>query len=159
MSAAQILSQVILSLLRWLVTVAVAIGVLSILGLVLFNTAFPEQRTADFRHLVIPETLPDCYLCHAKMTPKIAHDWYESAHGPEAVECADCHGYPDRGGAMPFTAHPDQRSLCRECHDSAAQHAEAKFGIDLACSVCHPFHQNSLHQAAYRGSAPERVIE
>lgn len=159
MMPVRILSQFLLSLIKWLTTVAVAIGVLAVLAIGSFNMAFPKERSGDFEHLVIPDSITDCYLCHAKMTPKLAYDWYESRHGLLLVKCFACHGQPDGMGAIPFTARPDQATVCRNCHDPAIQHAEQNFGIDLDCSTCHPFHQNSLHQAAYERSRSEREIE
>jgi hypothetical protein len=153
MMAVQLLGHLLLSLLKWLTTVAVAIGFLAALGLGFFNMAFPKQRFGDFEHLVIPDSVVGCYSCHAKMTPKLAHDWYESRHRVEMVECFDCHGQPDGTGDLPFAANPDQRAVCGECHEPAIQHAEARFGLQLDCGGCHPFHQNALHRAA--GEGPE----
>jgi hypothetical protein len=159
MKALEILSQSVLSLLKWLLTAAVAIGVLAAAALGSFNAVFPEQRSADFEHLVIPDSITDCYACHAKMTPKLAHDWYQSKHGLMLVKCFVCHGQPDGMGSIPFTAYPDQRTVCRKCHDPAIQHAEENFGVDLDCNRCHPFHQNSLHHLAYERSISEREVD
>ena len=159
MTAVQFLIQVLLSLLKWLMMVAVATGVLATVALGLFSMAFPKQRSGDFEHLVIPDSITDCYACHAKMTPKLAHDWYESKHGLMLVKCFACHGQPDGMGSIPFTAHPNPRTVCGKCHDPAIRHAEENFGIDLDCNGCHPFHQSSLHHAAYERSRSEREID
>ena len=159
MNLLELLIQVILSLLKWLVTVAAASGVLAGIALGVFSMAFPKQRSGDFEHLVIPASITDCYACHAKMTPKLAHDWHESEHGVKLVKCFACHGRPDGTGTIPFTAQPDQRAVCGECHASAIRHAEANFGIDLDCNRCHPFHQNSLHRAASERSRSQRETE
>jgi len=159
MNLLEFLIQVVASLVKWLVTVAVAGGVLAAMALGVFSIAFPKQRSGDFEHLVIPDSITDCYACHAKMTPKLAHDWYESAHRIKLVKCSRCHGKPDGTGAIPFTAYPDSRTICGKCHASAIRHMQENFGIDLECSECHPFHQNSLHRVAYQESGPEEEID
>ena len=159
MNALQFLFEFLQSLLKWLMTVAVATGVLATVALGFFNVAFPKQRSVDFEHLVIPDSITDCYACHAKMTPKLAHDWYQSEHRVKLVKCVTCHGQPDGMGETPFTAQPDPGTVCGECHDSAIQHMEKDFGIGLDCNGCHPFHQNSLHRTAKERSRSEREIE
>ena len=95
MTVLQLLFQLLLSLVKWLTMVAVSIGILAAVAMGLFSVAFPKQRAVDFEHLVIPDSMTDCYTCHARMTPKLAHDWYESAHRIKLVTCSGCHGPAD----------------------------------------------------------------
>jgi hypothetical protein len=36
---------------------------------------------------------------------------------------------------------------------------EAKYGLELNCNNCHPFHQNSLHHKAYVKPIAKKKIE
>lgn len=117
--------------------------------------AFPKVRCeASFKHLDPPEKYADCTACHAKITPQVAQDWFESKHGMVLVKCVVCHGQPDGTGAVPFTATPDVQDICSRCHAPAMERMYSKFGPNLDCNTCHPRHQNPLHGNAYETKLP-----
>ena len=132
---------------------------LGILSMVYVNTAFPKIRcTAGVDHLEAEMDNTDCYTCHVKSTPKVAQDWYESKHGVMLVKCVVCHGQPDNKGAVPFSRNPAVETVCKKCHDPAIARMEAKFGLDLNCSQCHPYHNNSIHHDAYAANPTKTTI-
>jgi len=112
--------------------------------------------SSGVKHLKAPDDAADCYECHKKATPKVAQDWYESKHGVALMKCFVCHGQPDGKGSVPWAVVPDPQSVCRKCHDPAMKRMEAKFGMKPNCYKCHPFHQNSLHHAAYQKSGSSK---
>ncbi len=118
-------------------------------SLLYINFAFPETRCEAVKHLKAPDKLADCYECHKKATPKIAQDWFESKHGVMLVKCFVCHGQPDGKGSVPFAVNPDVKMTCRKCHGPSIENMQRKYGLDLECNSCHPFHHNSLHHKAY----------
>ena len=118
------------------------------------NYAFPPVRCEAFNHLEAPEKYADCQGCHAKVTPQVAQDWFESKHGMVLVKCFVCHGQPDGKGAIPFMAKPDVKDICARCHAPAMERMYAKFGQNLDCNTCHPRHQNPMHGSAYAAKEP-----
>ncbi len=121
---------------------------------VYLNYAFPAVRCEAFNHLEAPEKYADCVSCHAKVTSRITQDWYESKHGTMLVKCVVCHGQPDGKGAIPFSAKPDARDICSRCHAPAMERMYAKFGPNLGCNTCHPYHQNTIHSNSYETKTP-----
>ena len=115
--------------------------------------AFPNERCEAAKHLAAPQMEGDCYSCHAKSTPRIAQEWYESKHGITLVRCQTCHGMPDGKGAIPFTRKPGVE-VCARCHSLSIQRMEAKFGKRDDCSSCHPSHQSPMHGKAYEYRMP-----
>ena len=124
-----------------------------------FKVAFPEVRCEAAKHLESPDTAADCFECHIKATPKISQDWYESKHGVMLVKCFVCHGQPDGKGSVPYALDPDVQFTCGKCHDPSMKKMEAKYGLELNCNNCHPFHQNSLHHEAYVKPIAKKKIE
>ncbi len=139
----------------------------AVFGVLVFSAAFfvyskmayPEVRCQAAKHLDSPDETADCYGCHVKATPKIAQDWQESKHGVILVKCFVCHGQPDGKGSIPYAVNPDVNMTCRKCHEPSIQQMEKKYGLDLKCSECHPFHQNSLHHKAYVKPVSKKTIE
>lgn len=132
----------------------------AISGYAYFNAAFPKSRCEfDMEHLKSTDTASDCYECHAKATPKVAQDWFESKHGVMLVKCFVCHGQPDGKGSIPFSVDPDVNQTCRKCHDPSIQMMEAKYGLDPQCNGCHPFHNNSLHHKAYTKTKAKKSLD
>lgn len=121
--------------------------------------AFPGVRCEAVKHLDSPEKSADCYKCHREATPKIAQHWYESKHGVTLVKCYVCHGQPGREGSIPFAVNPDVDTTCRKCHDPSIKKMEARFGLNLRCNQCHPFHQDSIHHQAYEKPVAKKTIE
>ena len=115
--------------------------------------AFPGERCEAAKHLAAPKMEGDCYSCHAKSTPRLAQEWYESKHGITLVRCQTCHGMPDGKGAIPFTRKPGV-GVCARCHSLSIQRMEAKFGKRDDCSSCHPSHQSPMHGKAYEYRTP-----
>ena len=113
------------------------------------NIAFPKVRCEAAKHLEAPETLSDCYTCHAKSTNVVAQDWKDSKHGALLVKCVVCHGQPDGKGFIPFSAKPTPQAICARCHEPAMKRMEQKYGELLSCEPCHPRHQNPMHRNAY----------
>lgn len=131
-------------------------------GIVFFaylSFAFPKVRCEAVKHLKSPEQVSDCYECHAKSTPKTAQDWLESKHGVMLVKCFVCHGQPDNKGSVPWAVNPDVNTTCRKCHEPSIVKMENKYGVQLNCSECHPFHNNSLHHEAYEKTKAKKTIE
>ncbi|MFV0349113.1 MAG: hypothetical protein ACK5JO_11040 [Halodesulfovibrio sp.] len=141
---------------------ACALAVVLAGGVYLYvHAAYPPVRCEAVKH-VDPEDRQmagDCYGCHAKATPKVAQNWYESKHGVALVKCFVCHGQPDGKGAVVFAAVPDVDTICRRCHDPAIRRMEAKFGQGLDCNACHPMHQNSMHHEAYGRTVSKTTFE
>lgn len=136
------------------VLIALAAMIVGIAGFFLYiDLAFPEVR-CEGAHLDVPGEYADCVTCHAKTTPKVTQDWKESKHGVMLVKCVVCHGEPDGKGSIPFEANPDPTLICSRCHDPAMQRMVAKFGEDLQCNSCHPYHQNPMHGDAYEKKVP-----
>ena len=143
--------------------------ILVLLGLAALLAAYFSYLTLGFtgtrcegakvRHGEIADDQSDCYTCHRKATPKVAQDWYESKHGMLLVKCYVCHGQPDGKGSLPYAVDPDVNKTCRKCHDPSIKKMEAKYGLDLECNSCHPFHQNSLHHKAYVKPISKKKIE
>ena len=129
-----------------------------IISALYIGAAFPRVR-CPAQHLDSPEALADCYECHQKATPKVAQDWYESKHGVQLVKCFMCHGQPDGQGALPFAANPDPTVTCQRCHDPSIQRMTARFGLEKNCAECHPFHQNSIHHAAYVKPEAKKTLD
>lgn len=123
---------------------------------VVFCFVFNQAGAAALKHLIPTEDAYDCYACHKKTTPKVAQDWFESKHGVMLMKCFVCHGLPDGKGSVPWRVNPDPKGVCQKCHDPAMKRMEAKFGIDLDCNQCHPFHHNSLHHDAYKKSESKK---
>lgn len=123
--------------------------VLGVLAVTYVNWAFPKVRCEAVEHLQSSEEASDCYECHVKTTPKVAQNWLESKHGVNLVKCFVCHGQPDGKGSVPWAINPDPETTCRQCHDPSIAHMEEKFGLEPTCNSCHPFHNNSIHHAAY----------
>lgn len=115
--------------------------------------AFPAVRCEAARHLDAPQMEGDCYACHAKATPRVAQEWYESKHGVTLVRCQTCHGMPDGKGSLPFTRTPGVE-VCATCHSLSIKRMEAKFGRRDDCSTCHPYHQSAMHGGAYQYRQP-----
>jgi hypothetical protein len=144
---------------RWL-TLAVVAGLVGLFVLVVYiQKAFPTVRCEGAAHLKSPDTASDCYACHAKATPKLAQDWYESKHGVMLVKCFVCHGQPDLEGSIAFAVKPDVNQTCRKCHAASIATMEAKYGVKQDCNQCHPYHQNSIHHEAYQKPEAKRTIE
>ena len=141
--------------LGWGLAVMVVLGVF---GTIYVNTAFPENRCQGVDHLDPTVENTDCYSCHVKSTPKVAQDWYESKHGIMLVKCVVCHGQPDNKGAVPFSKNPAVETESKKCHDPAIARMEVKFGLDLNCSQCHPYHNNSIHHDAYANTPTPKTI-
>ncbi len=118
------------------------------------DKAFPTVRCEAAKHLTMPETLSDCYTCHAKTTPAVAQDWKESKHGALLVKCVVCHGQPDGKGSIPFAVKPSPQAICSRCHEPAMNRMVQKFGTLQACETCHPRHQNPMHSNAYETRDP-----
>ncbi len=144
---------------KWLL-ILIILGVLGGAAAIVYaQLAFPEARCEAVEHLKSPDAASDCYLCHVKATPKIAQDWYESKHGMILIKCFVCHGQPDGKGSVPFAVNPDVDTTCRKCHDPAIKRMEAKFGLPLNCTECHPFHQNPIHHKAYAKTVSKKKIQ
>ncbi len=109
----------------------------------------PVLAAGQIKHLQAPDSAADCYECHKKATPRIAQNWLESKHGVALMKCFVCHGQTDGKGSVPWAVVPDVRTVCRKCHEPAMKRMEKNFGMEPDCYKCHPFHQNSLHHAAY----------
>lgn len=120
--------------------------------------AFPAVRCEAARHLDAPQMEGDCYACHAKATPRVAQEWYESKHGITLVRCQTCHGMPDGKGSLPFTRAPGAE-VCATCHSLSIKRMEAKFGRRDDCSTCHPYHQSAMHGGAYQYRQPINKTE
>ena len=144
---------------KWLITALAGILAFSVIFFIYFNQAFPEVRCDAAKHLESPDTASDCFECHIKATPKISQDWYESKHGVMLVKCFVCHGQPDGKGSVPYALDPDVQFTCGKCHDPSMKKMEAKYGLELNCNNCHPFHQNSLHHEAYVKPVAKKKIE
>jgi hypothetical protein len=143
---------------KWLITGLGVFLLLIIISAIYIGVAFPRTR-CPAQHLDSPEALADCYECHKKATPKVAQDWYESKHGVQLVKCFMCHGQPDGKGALPYAANPDPDVTCQRCHDPSIQRMTAKFGLSKSCGECHPFHQNSIHHAAYVKPEAKKTLD
>lgn len=138
---------------KWLLLGGIGVFAL-VTGFFLYmDVAFPRTRCEAVKHLEAPDAASDCYVCHQKVTPEIAQDWYESKHGVLLVKCFVCHGQPDGKGAIPFAAKPDQKDICSRCHAPAMDRMTAKYGQDLNCNTCHPYHQNPMHGDAFENKA------
>jgi hypothetical protein len=138
------------NIVKWILGVVACCLVIGVFVQIYFYYTFPAVKCeAAIKHLDIPNSITDCYECHKKTTPKLAFDWYESKHGVMLVKCFVCHGQPDGKGSVPFNVKPDPKTVCRKCHDPSMQEMEKKYGIEPDCNKCHPFHNNSLHHAAY----------
>ncbi len=144
---------------KWIFILPAGLIVFSLTFFIYFRTAFPEVRCDAAKHLDSPDSAADCFTCHLKATPKVAQDWYESKHGVVLVKCFVCHGQPDGKGSLPYTVSPDVDTTCRKCHDTSIRNMEAKYGLQLKCVECHPFHQNSLHHKAYVKPISKKTIE
>ncbi len=143
---------------KW--TIILIVVVVAVVGFgVYLNAAFPRIRCEGGKHLDSPEALADCYGCHTKATPKVAQDWHESKHGIMLVKCFVCHGEPDGKGAIAFAKTPDVNLTCIRCHDSSIKMMAQKYGLEPSCVQCHPFHQNSLHHAAFVKPVSKKEIE
>ncbi len=118
-----------------------------------------ELAGSPMKHLLAPDSAAACYECHKKATPKVAQDWYESKHGLQLMKCFVCHGEPDGKGSVPYRVNPDAASVCMKCHDPAMKRMQAKYGMELQCTGCHPFHQNSLHHKAYEKSESKKTAQ
>ncbi len=144
---------------QWLILILLCIGAVAVIGFVYLRQAFPEVKCTAAKHLESPDEAADCYACHLKATPKVAQDWYESKHGVMLVKCFVCHGQPDGKGSVPFAVDPDVNTTCRKCHDPSVKRMEEKYGLQPECNQCHPFHQNSLHHAAYVKPKAKKTID
>lgn len=144
---------------KWLTIIAGAMVIVGITFFIWFKNAFPEVRCEFAKHLDSPDAAADCFACHVKATPKIAQDWYESKHGVVLVKCFVCHGQPDGKGSVPYALNPDVNATCRKCHDTSIREMEHKYGLDLKCSSCHPYHQNSLHHKAYTKPISKKTLD
>lgn len=124
-----------------------------------YRSTFPEVNCEyEMDHLESPESASDCYKCHAKATPKIVQDWYESKHGVLLVKCFVCHGQPDGKGSVPYAVNPDVNTTCRKCHDPGIKKMKEKYGLEPECNSCHPFHNNSLHHKAFSKTKAKKSI-
>lgn len=119
--------------------------------------AFPESRCEAAKHLAAGQMEGDCYGCHAKATPAVAQQWYESKHGITLVRCQTCHGMPDGQGSLQFARIPDQQ-VCARCHSAAIQRMEVKFGQRNDCVTCHPYHQSAMHGTPYQYRQPTTQV-
>lgn len=135
-----------------IVVLAVLAGLVACYFVYMAN-AFPENRCDAAKHLANTETEADCYGCHAKATPRVAQEWYESKHGVTLVRCQTCHGMPDGKGSIPFTRSPGVE-VCSRCHSAAMEQMEARFGRTGSCNTCHPNHQSPIHGKAYEYRTP-----
>jgi len=144
---------------KWVFILPACLIVFSLTFFIYFRTAFPEVRCDAAKHLDSPDSAADCFTCHLKATPKVAQDWYESKHGVVLVKCFVCHGQPDGKGSLPYAVSPDVDMTCRKCHDTSIRNMEAKYGLQLKCVECHPFHQNSLHHKAYVKPISKKTME
>jgi hypothetical protein len=144
---------------KW-ITMGVGAPVMAVLFMVVYvNLAFPTVRCEAVKHLESPEKASDCFECHLKSTPKIAQDWHESKHGVMLVKCVVCHGSPDGKGSVPYAVNPNVDATCRKCHDPSVKKMQEKYGLNPACNDCHPFHNNSLHHAAYVKPVSKKTID
>lgn len=144
----------------WIAGIVLVLVVIAISGYTYYNAAFPQTRCEyDMEHLKSPDSASDCYECHVKATPKVAQDWYESKHGVMLVKCFVCHGQPDGKGSVPYAVNPDVNTTCRKCHDPSIKMMEAKYGLELDCNTCHPFHNNSLHHKAYTKTKAKKTMD
>ena len=148
-----------MNLTHWILMVAAVLFILGIMAVGYVKVAFPKVRCEAFKHLEAPETASDCYTCHQKTSPKTAQDWLESKHGVNLVKCFVCHGQPDGKGSVPWAVKPDVDRTCRKCHDPGIRKMEEKYGINRDCYTCHPFHNNSLHHAAYEKTKSKKSID
>ncbi len=148
-----------LKLTHWVMIFAVGIIVTGVLAFTYVSYAFPKVRCEAIKHVEAPETLTDCLECHVKTTPKTAQDWQESKHGVMLVKCFVCHGQPDGKGSVPFTVNPDVDATCRKCHDPSITKMQNKYGVKENCKECHPFHNNSLHHAAYEKTKAKKSLD
>jgi hypothetical protein len=144
---------------RWLVIIPGALIVFGLTLVIYINLAFPKTRCEFATHLKSPDEVADCYTCHVKASPKVAQDWYESKHGVMLVKCFVCHGQPDGQGSVPYAVSPNVNNTCRKCHDPSIKRMEDKYGLELNCTKCHPFHQNSLHHEAYEKPVAKTKID
>ncbi len=144
---------------RWSLIVVAGLFVIGLLSFSYASLAFPKVRCEAVKHLESTEQTSDCYECHVKSTPKVAQDWQESKHGVMLVKCFVCHGQPDGKGSVPWALNPDVDSTCRKCHDPSITKMTEKYGLDLNCNECHPFHNNSLHHKAYEKTKAKKSIE
>lgn len=144
---------------KWILIALLIIVAAVIITPIYISMAFPVSRCEFVDHLKSPDAQADCFACHLKATPKITQDWYESKHGVMLVKCFVCHGQPDGKGSLPYAVNPDVSRTCRKCHDPSIKKMEAKYGLDLECNSCHPFHQNSLHHKAYVKPISKKKIE
>jgi hypothetical protein len=64
-----------------------------------------------------------------------------------------------RQGALPYAVNPDPTVTCQRCHDPSIHRMTAKFGLEKACNECHPFHQNSIHHAAYVKPEAKKTLD
>ena len=126
---------------KWLAGAAVFAGLITL--------CLSSAHAAAIKHLVAPDEAADCYECHKLATPKIAQDWLDSKHGVVLMKCFVCHGQPDGKGSVPWTLNPDPGTVCMKCHDPAMKRMTERYGLELDCNKCHPFHHNSLHHQAY----------
>lgn len=147
------------SIKKWVLIGAVVLLVSAVCFGLYVKMAFPEVRCEAVKHLESPESVSDCYACHAKATPKVAQDWFESKHGVMLVKCFVCHEQPDGKGSVPYSVNPDVDTTCRKCHDPSIKEMEAKYGLNPVCTECHPFHNNSLHHAAYVKPESKKTID
>lgn len=139
--------------------VALAAILLGIGGFFLYiSIAFPKVRCEGAKHLDVPGQYADCVSCHTKVTAKVTQDWLESKHGVMLVKCVVCHGEPDGKGSIAFAARPDAMDICVRCHDPSIKRMQAKYGKNLDCYSCHPYHQNPVHGDAYENKVPSGQI-
>jgi len=144
---------------KWLLLLPIGAIAAGLCFAIYINLAFPEERVATVEHLKSPDEVSDCYECHLKATPKIGQNWYESKHGVILIKCFVCHGQPDGKGAVPYAVNPDVNGICRKCHDPSVKKMEEKFGPELDCNKCHPFHQSSLHHEPYVKPEAKKKID
>lgn len=144
---------------HWLLIGGALVVIVAVCLVVYVNIAFPKTRCEAVKHLESPEQVSDCYECHVKSTPKVAQDWQESKHGVMLVKCFVCHGQPDGKGSVPWAVDPDVDTTCRKCHDPSIKKMETKYGLELNCNECHPFHNNSLHHEAYEKTKAKTSVE
>ncbi len=144
---------------HWAYIVAAGLVFFGIFAFAYISFAFPKVRCEAVKHLESPEQVSDCYECHVKSTPKTAQDWLESKHGVMLVKCFVCHGQPDGKGSLPWAVDPDVDATCRKCHDPSINKMQKKYGLELNCSECHPFHNNSLHHRAYEKTKAKKTVD